>query len=214
MLTTRHKLEIAGAAVALLVIAALGGSWVGAREQAIRAEATVEAQQQVIAASAKQAKDLVEAEAERDKLTAVNVAMLQAAAAKQVTPAEIAKWIPQQLPTPQPITFTIPQATAANRTPNATASIPQADMPALRDQIEQCQVCGAKLTTAQADLSSRDERLVLAGEQLSAMSKERDAYMKAAKGGGFWSRVKRSAKWFAIGAGIGAAAVCGSGHCK
>jgi hypothetical protein len=214
MLTSREKWEIGAGFVALVIVAMLGGSWLGAREEAIRAKATVDAQQQVIAASAKQSKDLLDAETERDKLTAANVAALQVAAAKQVTPAEIAKWIPQQLATPQPITFTIPSATAQNPSPNATASIPQADLPALRDQIEQCQICGAKLTTAQADLSSRDERLTLAGEQLSAMSKERDEYMKAAKGGGFWSRVNRSVKWFVIGAGIGAAALCGSGHCK
>lgn len=32
------------------------------------------------------------------------------------------------------------------------------------------------------------------------MSKERDAAVKAAKGGGFLARLKRGAKWFAIGA--------------
>lgn len=214
MLTTRHKLEIAGAIVALVVAAILGGAWLGAREDAIRMKATVDAQQQLIATTAKQAKDLQDAEVERDKLTAANVAVLAAAAAKQVTPAEIATWLPKQLAGPQPITFTIPTPTAANPTPNATASIPQADLPALRDQIEKCQECALKLAASQADVSSRDERLTLAGEQLSAMSKERDAAVKASKGGGFWSRAKRTVKYVVIGIAIGAVAVCGSGHCK
>jgi hypothetical protein len=214
MLTTRHKLEIAGAVLALAACAVLGGAWLGAREEAIRAKATVDAQNQVIATAEKRDKDLVAAETERDKATAANVAALQAAAARQTTPAEIAAWLPKQLSTPQPITFTIPAPTAAIPVPNAVASIPQADLPALRDEVSQCQVCGVRLATAQSDLSSRDARLVDAGEKLSAMTKERDTWKDAAKGGGFWSRVKRSAKWLVIGIGVGAVAVCGSGHCK
>lgn len=214
MLSSREKWEIGAGFVALLIVAGLGGSWLGAREDSIRMKATIDAQQQAIAASAKQAKDLQDAEVERDKRTAASVAVLAAAAAKQVTPGEIAAWLPKQLAGPQPITFTIPAPTAANPAPNATASIPQADFPALRDQVEKCQECALKLQAAEADVSSRDERLVLAGEELSAMSKERDAAVTASKGGSFWSRAKGTAKWLVIGIGVGAAAVCGSGHCK
>jgi hypothetical protein len=214
MLTSRQKWEIAGGAVALLIVAIAGGAWLGAREDGIRMKATIDAQQQLIATTVKQSKDLQDAEAARDKLTAANVAVLASAAAKQVTPAEIATWLPKQLAGPQPITFTIPAATAANPTPNATASIPEADLPALRDQVEKCQECAVKLAAAEADVSSRDERLTLAGEELSAMTKERDAAVTASKGGSFWSRTKRAAKWFVIGAGVAAAGVCGSGHCK
>lgn len=71
-----------------------------------------------------------------------------------------------------------------------------------------------KLASAQQDAASLKSQLQLAGEQLSAVQKERDAAVKASKGGGFWSRVKRGVKFFLIGAGTGAAAVCGSGHCK
>jgi len=216
MLTTRVKYEIAGGAVALVVIVLVVASWVGAREDAVRAKATVDAQQTVIAAAEKQRTDLVAAETERDRLTAVNVAALQAAAAKQVSPAQIAAWIPKQLQQipGTPITLNIPAATAANPTPNAIASIPQADLPGLRDQIEKCQECGVKLATAQQDATSKDQQLLLAGQQLSAVSVERDAYKQAAKGGPFWSRVKSKAKWFAIGGAVVAGALCGTGHCK
>jgi hypothetical protein len=80
--------------------------------------------------------------------------------------------------------------------------------------VAQCQTCFLKLTAAQADLSSRDERLKLAGEQLSAVQNERDAAIKAAKGGGFWSRVHRSSKWLVIGGALAGGAICGTGHCK
>lgn len=214
MLTTRVKLEIAGALVALVVLGTVGGSWLGAREEGIRMKATLDAQQQVIASSAKQVKDIQDAEAERDKVTAANVAALQASAARQTTPAEIAAWLPKQIQTPQPITFTIPAATPQNPTPAAIASVPQADLPALRDEVTQCQVCAQKLADAQGDLSSERDKEVLAGEQLSAMTKERDAAVTAAKGGGFWKRLGRAAKWTVIGIAVGAAATCGSGHCK
>jgi hypothetical protein len=192
----------------------VAGSWLGAREDSIKMKATIDAQTQVIDAAEKQAKDIQAAEAERDKQTAATVATLQAAAASQVTPAQIAAWIPKQLSGPQPITFTIPPATAQNPSPNATASVPEADLPALRDQIEKCQECAVKLSTAQADVSSRDQRLLLAQQDLSAMTKERDAAVTASKGGSFWTRVKSKAKWFAIGAGVAAGVACGSGHCK
>jgi hypothetical protein len=214
MLTTRIKLEIAGALIALVVLGMIGGSWLGAREEGIRMKATLNAQQQIIATSAKQAKDIQDAEAERDKVTAANVAALQAAAARQTTPAEIAAWLPKQIQTPQPITFTIPQATAQNPTPAAIASIPQADLPALRDEVTQCQVCAQKLSGAQSDLASEREKEVLAGEQLSAMTKERDAAVTAAKGGSIWRRIGHDLKVIGITVGIAAAVACGTGHCK
>lgn len=214
MLTTRVKLEIAGALVALVVLGTIGGSWLGAREEGIRLKATLDAQQQVIASSAKQVKDIQDAEAERDKVTAANVAALQASAARQTTPAEIAAWLPKQIQTPQPITFTIPQATPQNPTPPAIASIPQADLPALRDEVTQCQVCAQKLSNAQGDLSSERDKEVLAGEQLSAMTKERDAAVQASKGGSIWRRVAHNLKVIAITVGVAAAVACGTGHCK
>lgn len=213
-MTTRIKLEIIGAILGILALAILGGSWLGAREEGIRLKATIDAQQQVIAGAEKQARDIQAAEAARDKQTAETVTALEASAAKQVTPAQIAAWIPKQLPVPQPITFTVPAATAQNPSPGATASIPAADLPALRDTVEKCQECSAKLSTAQADLASRAQQAALAQQQIEALKTERDEAVKASKGGGFWSRVRRSVKWAAIGAGIGAAAVCGSGHCK
>ena len=72
-----------------------------------------------------------------------------------------------------------------------------------------------KKIVAQQALDLDALKVVLAQKQIDALKTERDeAVKKASQGGGFWSRVRRSVKWAAIGAGIGAAAVCGSGHCK
>jgi hypothetical protein len=147
-----------------------------------------------------------EADKQRDAQTAATLQSMAQSVSKVQTPSQIASWIPQQLPTPQPIMITVPQATAANPHPDAMATIPQADLPALRDQIEKCKECGVKLANAQADLASRDDQLKLASEQLSATQKERDAAITAAKGGSKWSRMTRAAKWFVIGVGAGAVA--------
>jgi hypothetical protein len=213
-LTARAKWEIAGTIAAFAVFSLAFGSWIGAREDAIKMKATIDAQSQVIGSAQTQSKSIQDAEAERDKATAANVAALTAAAAKQVTPAEIADWLPKQVQTPQPITITVPAPTPQNPTPNATASIPESDLPALRDQVTQCQVCAQKLTAAQADEAAKDSQLKLAGEDLSAMTKERDAAVTASKGGSFWARLKSKAKWFAIGGAVAAGAVCATGHCK
>ena len=52
-------------------------------------------------------------------------------------------------------------------------------------------------SAAQSDLA--DERT-----KLTATAAERDAALKSAKGGAFWTRLKRGAEWFALGAATGA----------
>ena len=48
----------------------------------------------------------------------------------------------------------------------------------------------------------------------SAAENQRDAYKAALKGGTFWTRTKKAAKFLAIGGAIGVGLVCASGHCK
>ncbi len=99
-------------------------------------------------------------------------------------------------------TLHIPGAEAtqpAATMPEATLHIPQADLKPLYDQLEDCRACQANLSAAQSDLA--DERI-----KLTATAAERDAALQSAKGGAFWPRLKRNAKWFALGAAAGAIA--------
>jgi hypothetical protein len=73
---------------------------------------------------------------------------------------------------------------------------PVEDLKPLYDFVQDCRACKAQLDAARADLT--DER-----ERSAAVAKERDAAIKAAKGGSFWKRLGRSVKWFALGAGVG-----------
>jgi hypothetical protein len=79
------------------------------------------------------------------------------------------------------------------------ANIPQQDLKPLYDYLENCQATTLGLDTAKKDLA--DEQ-----SQVTALTNERNAVASSAKGGGFWTRLRRGAKWFAIGAAAGAIA--------
>ncbi|MGB6833485.1 MAG: hypothetical protein WBE24_08495, partial [Candidatus Acidiferrum sp.] len=79
------------------------------------------------------------------------------------------------------------------------AILPAADLKPLYDFAMDCKACQAKLATAQADLS--DEKT-----ENTALTKEKDAAVAAAKGGSVLHRILRAAKWFVLGAAAGAVA--------
>lgn len=91
--------------------------------------------------------------------------------------------------------------------PIPSAQIPAADLKPLYDYVQDCRSCQAQL--AAAKLNAADN-----AAKLSAISRERDAALTAAKGGTFWRRLRRNALWFGIGMGAGAVALCGAGHCR
>ena len=102
-----------------------------------------------------------------------------------------------------------PQQTDSSRSPSPVvndglvAQVPSADLKPLYDFVQDCRACQAQLSSARADLA--DEQV-----KSAALIKERNAALNAAKGGSFWTRLKRNAKWFALGAGVGAAATLAS----
>jgi hypothetical protein len=212
------------AAVALLLAGAFAfRSWLEAHDDRTHMQATIAAQQQLIAAADQR---------ERQNAASLQATLAQIAALKQQvqTPQQILRDLPQYLPLPQPITLAPPASAAAGQgtalpgdsgasassapgsasgagadsssaaAPAApVAQIPTADLKPLFDFVQDCRACKVQLDAARADL--KDEQATSA-----ALSKERDAAVKAVKGGGFWTRVKRNAKWLAIGAILGAAA--------
>jgi hypothetical protein len=213
-MTLRTKLE-ALAAIALLATSAfIARSWLDAHDDQLRLRATIDAQQSVIAQAQQQAQQLAAAEQQRGVQTQATLASMQQAAAKIQTPQQIAQWLPPQLATPAPITVNVPSATAANPAPDAIATIPQQDLPALRNEIESCKECAVKLATAQQNLVTKDQQLKLAATQLQATQRERDAALTAAKGGSLWRRAQRNARWLAVGAAAATAALCATHHCK
>jgi hypothetical protein len=92
--------------------------------------------------------------------------------------------------------------------PNAPeARIPVADLKPLYDYVQDCRACQAQLAAARLDAADD-------AAKMNALTQERDAAIKALKGGSIGRRIRRNMVWFFAGAAAGAIAACGSGHCR
>ncbi len=154
---------------------------------------------------------------ERDTQLAQTLSALANLKRTIVTPAQIVRELPREIPLPMPITLqstTAPNspATQTPAGPNlnspappltdgqlSRAVIPAEDLKPLYDFALECKACQAKLTAAQGNLT--DERT-----KTAALTHERDDALRLARGGNVWRRIGRAAKWFVIGAAAGAIA--------
>jgi cell division protein FtsB len=160
----------------------------------------------------KTAQDAVSAanarEAARNAALKKHVAQLRKQEDAVQTPDDALKALPGVLPLPKPLALDEIPLTGADKqsgqakpaSPAPQVTLPTEDLKPLYDMAVQCKECQAELATAQADL--KDEK-AKSGE----LSRERDDALRVAKGGSVLRRVARAAKWFAIGAAAGAAAV-------
>jgi hypothetical protein len=225
-----RTIEILILAIALLLAALALHAWLAAHDDQMRLQATLAAQKQLL--------DAADAR-ERDRTTALNTTLAQIDALKRatLTPAQIISDLPKYLQLPQPITLA-PAAAAASPADAAAngiapqqgtgasgksgaatsrasddlpaapvAQIPAADLKPLYNYVQDCRACNAQLTTAKQNAADD-------ATKITALTRERDAAITAAKGGGFLERLRRNTLWFVIGAGAGAAALCSTGHCR
>jgi hypothetical protein len=114
-----------------------------------------------------------------------------------VTPAQIVRELPSQIPLPSPIVLQPTPASPNPPSPQTKAAIPAEDLKPLYDFAIDCKACQSKLAAAQGDLT--DER------QKTTSLTERDDALRIARGGSLLRRIGRAAKWFLIGAGAVAA---------
>lgn len=139
-------------------------------------------------------------ELQRDSALRKDLAVISKARQSAKKPADIAKHLAAAFPPlPRPLAVSLPPHVADAPDVPAIITVPQADLKPLFDRLEDCRACQEELAHAQGDLE--DERA-----KVSALAIERDAALKAARGGGFWSRLRSDVKWFAIGGVMGALA--------
>jgi hypothetical protein len=222
-MTSRIVLRLAEILVPVLLAITIYVSWQADRRDRDQLASQLAAAQQTIAqASVNQ----------HDRDTLLNQTLAQISAQKQaaVTPAQILKDLPNAISLPQPITlqpskpenvgarFIVPTTGATSTTPPPAAAqsrlpdnptpksaqptdavLPATDLKPLYDFALDCKACQAKLAASQRDLT--DEKT-----KTAALTKERDAAVRTAKGGSALRRIARAAKWFAIGAAAGAIA--------
>jgi uncharacterized protein YoxC len=204
-----QKVTVALLLAVLILLAIVGKSWTDSVRAQSELKTTMEAANKTIAAASTR-------ETDRDKQLRKVIADIAELKNKVQTPAQALAALPAALPKlPEPIVFaassaeqstssTLPSSGATTHPvlagpPPTTVEIPQADLKPLYDAAEDCRACQTELSSAQADLA--DEK-----SQLTALTAQRDAALKQAKGGSFWARTRRAAKWLLIGAAAGAVA--------
>jgi hypothetical protein len=136
---------------------------------------------------------------DRDAQLAQTLATLAAEKHTIVTPAQIVRELPSQIPLPSPIVLQSAPVSPNSPSPQTNAVIPAEDLKPLYDFTIDCKACQSKLAAAQGDLT--DER-----KKTTALTHERDDALRIARGGSAWRRIGRAAKWFLIGAAAGAIA--------
>jgi hypothetical protein len=96
---------------------------------------------------------------------------------------------------PAPGSNQVPIANESPLTPAGSSNVqlPVDDLKPLFDFVQDCRACDARLT------ASRKEA-VDAQATLNAVTRERDAALKANRGGSFWRRIYKNAEWLAAGA--------------
>ncbi len=191
----KPTLNIVILVAAAIAVALLADAWRAARHDSQKLAAALAAQNAVI----QQAGDR---ENQRDSQLAAALASIQKQKQAVRTPKEASDRLASVLPPlPLPVSVHDPDLTVPlppGETSAATVSIPQPDLVPLYDQLQDCRADKAQNDALQKDLS--DEKT-----KEAALLHERDSAVTAAHGGGFFQRVKRAAKWFAIGVATGAA---------
>jgi hypothetical protein len=199
--------RILGVALAIAAVT-LWSSWRAAQRNSDALKAVLAARAQEIVAEAKQIQAL------NGEIADANSA---AAEVKEETrtPADIVKKLPLYLPLPKPIELSYVCDDVASGScepphsaePEAPIVIPPKDLPPLFQFSVDCHTC-------EVAMAKQKQAIMLLGQEVDALKAERNAAVKASKGGGFWSKLKENAHWFAIGGAAAAGAMCISGHCK
>jgi type II secretory pathway pseudopilin PulG len=193
---SRIVLHLAAILIAVLLAVVLFEAWRAQQRDRDALQAELAATKQLLSAADSRQHD-------RDAQLAQTLATFAAEKRAVVTPTQIIRELPAQLPLPSPIVLqSVPAPpNSAPSLPNsprsqAGAVIPAEDLKPLYDFAIDCKACQAKLAASQADLA--DERT-----KTTALTKERDDALRVARGGSIFRRVARAAKWFAIGAAAG-----------
>jgi hypothetical protein len=188
-------LHIAAITAALLAAAFVTDAWLTARRSSTQLAATLAAQNTLI-------EQVSVREQQRDTQLAAALAAISEQKHRVQTAQQAVEAIPSVLPPlPLPVKILLPDLTKSPDQGGAPASIsiPQTDLKPLYDSLQDCRACALERDATKKDLADEQARVV-------ALTRERDAAIAAAHGGAFWVRLKHAAKWFVVGAAVGAAA--------
>jgi len=198
----KPTLNIVALLAALIAAALLADAWRTARHDSQQLAATLAAQNTVIQQAGNREK-------QRDTQLAAALATIQAQKRAVQTPQQAAKQLASVLPPlPLPVSIHGPNLSAPlapDETPSTSISIPQPDLVPLYDELQDCRASAVQNDALQKNLADEKTRS-------AALLHERDAANAVAHGGTILLRLKRAAKWFAIGVATGAAVAAVARH--
>ena len=192
-MTPRLKIVLSVGALALALMLAIP-AWLSEHDDRTRLETMLKAQNETIAKLDAQMN-------QRDQQTAQLVQQIQQMAAKVRTPTQAVQALPSVVDLPKPIYIDIPKDKEGKPLPDAPSSvvIPKESVVPLFQELAKCKQQATELDGCQATVADLKAKS-------ATLQSERDQAVAVVRGGTFWTRVKRNAKWLAIGAAIGAAA--------
>lgn len=117
---------------------------------------------------------------------------LRKEAKKKLPPKEVVREVVRYIPQAGPIEIVMQEPTGELTEPFLVAELPLPQLEAIRQFAITCEECKVSLAACSASLEAEQELSKLARE-------ERDVAIKNMKGGGFWRRLARGAKWFGVG---------------
>lgn len=198
----KPSLHIIALIAAAIVIALTADAWRSARRDSQQLAATFATQKITIQQAA-------DREKLRDSQLTSALAAIQAQKRAVQTPEQAAKQLSVVLPPlPLPVTINDPDLSAlvaTDKVPSTIISVPQPDLIPFYDSLQDCRENKAQTDVLRKDLSDEKSRS-------ATLLRERDAAVATAHGGTFLTRLKRSAKWFAIGIAVGAVAAAAAHH--
>jgi hypothetical protein len=148
-------------------------------------------------------------EKQRNTELAAALATIRAQKHAVQTPQQAFKQLASVLPPlPLPVSITSPNLSVPlppGETSSTTISIPQPDLVPLYEDLQDCRARALQNDALEQNLADEKTRT-------AALLRERDAAKAAARGGTILIRLKRAAKWFAIGVATGAAVAAVAHH--
>lgn len=179
-----------------------------------QAQATIQVQATVQKGLQEQLNALQKSLADREANFQQQMRTTQGKFQQAATPSQLAELTRQLMSLKQPIEITMPAPTKENPNPQPIAQVSLSDAPQVKAYLSECETCKLQVPKLQADLADREKQAQLAQQQIDSLKTQRDAAIKEAKGGNWLHRTVKAIKYLGIGAGAGAALLCGSGHCK
>ena len=192
-MTTRRKLELAGAALASIALVIFFVQWLNHREQIIRAEEQEKAAKEQISEREHDIAVLQQSIKDRDSENAREIAALQQQIALVKTPQQAAQILPQYIPMPQGQTFG-PLKEITSTPPTFKPGdfiLPSEDALPLAQTLNKCKQDQVSLGACTKDLGDTNNQLEARTQQFKLAQNDADKWKKVAKGGSVFQRTMK-----------------------